>query len=104
MNNIDELVVGDLTINRKYLTVHYQARQIELTRREFDVLSYLAADPGRPVSKSELIDNVFPKISKTNTAEVYVKYIRNKLDRANPQAVIMTRRGFGYVVGVPSEA
>lgn len=103
MNDLDELVVGDLTINRKYSTVHYQSRTIELTRREFDVLGYLATNPGRPVSQAELIDKVFPKTTKANSAEVYVKYIRSKIDRANPQAVIRTRRGFGYVVGLPPE-
>lgn len=99
MNSTDELVVDDLRIDLKYMTVHYRDKLVALTRREFDVLTYLASNPGRPVSKTELIEKVFPGAVLPNTAEVYVKYIRDKFNTKNDQAVIRTRRGFGYVVG-----
>jgi DNA-binding response OmpR family regulator len=103
MNSTDDIVAGDLRISLKYLTVHYKDRVIELSRREFDILCYLASNPGRPVPQSELIEKLFPKTALLNTAEVYVRYIRLKLDAKHPQAVIRTRRGFGYVVGTAND-
>lgn len=99
MNNADDLVVGDLRISLKYSTVSYRSRLVELTRREFDILTYLASNPGRPIPQSEVIEKVFPKFVNPNTVEVYVRYVREKLDINNLYAVIRTRRGFGYVVG-----
>jgi two-component system OmpR family response regulator len=99
MNETDLIRVGDIQINTHLMTVQRnRGKPVHLSRRMYDIVVYLAKANGRPVSQMELVTNVFPKPVTPNTAEVYVKYIRDALGKD----VISTRTGFGYVLKAAS--
>ncbi|MDQ3123232.1 MAG: response regulator transcription factor [bacterium] len=80
--------------------VTFQGRPIDLTAKEFALLEYLMRRAGTVVSKNELIDHVWSDDDDVlpNTVEVYIGYLRNKIDRAFNTDVLLTRRGFGYMI------
>jgi DNA-binding response OmpR family regulator len=79
--------VADLVLNREHRKVERNGRRIDLTAREFDVLEFLLRNPGRPVSRTTLMEEVWnmPYDPSTNVVDVYVKYAPSELDmvRAN---------------------
>ena len=74
---------------------------VELTAREFELLAYLMRNRGRAVSKQELLDYVWGPdyLGDDNIVEVYVRYLRKKIDRPDSESRIRTVRGAGYMVG-----
>lgn len=92
--------VGDLTINREEHWVLRGARRIELTLREFALLEYLMKNVGKAVSRATLMQEVWntPFDSTTNIVDVYMKYLRDKIDIAGEAKLIRTVRGVGYVL------
>ena len=92
--------VADLTLDREQRTVQRNGRKIELTVREFDVLEFLMRNAGRPVSRSSLMEQVWnmPFDPSTNVVDVYVKYVRDKVDLDGEAKLIRTMRGVGYVL------
>ena len=73
--------------------------EIELTAREYDVLAFLARQPGRVVSRSELLEEIWEDYDGSpNIIDVYVGYLRKKLGRA---PLIRTVRGIGFVLEAP---
>ena len=89
--------VGDLAIDTATRTVLRAGVPVELSPREFALLTALVRRRGRPVSKSELLERVFEADPDTsaNVVEVYVGYLRRKLGRE----AVVTVRGGGYRVG-----
>jgi DNA-binding response OmpR family regulator len=75
-------------------------RAVELTLRECELLEYLMRRPGRVVSRDELARRVWNDrgAEQTNVIDVYINYVRKKLDRLGSQALIGTVRGVGYVL------
>lgn len=73
-------------------------KNIQLTSKEFALLEYLLRNQGRPISKEVIISHVWDYDADIlpNTVEVYVKYLRNKVDTPFATALIHTVRGFGY--------
>ncbi|MBI1351291.1 MAG: response regulator [Actinomycetales bacterium] len=101
------LTVGDLELDPVTHRVTRAGRSIELTPREFTLLEYLMRNPGRVLSKSELLDHVWDPTFEgpLNVVEVYVGYLRKKVDAPFDVQSIATVRGFGYrldAVGDPS--
>ena len=92
--------VADLVLDREQRTVERNGRKIELTVREFDVLEFLMRNAGRPVSRSILMEQVWnmPFDPSTNVVDVYVKYVRDKVDLDGEAKLIRTMRGVGYVL------
>ncbi len=90
---------GDLQVDRMTRTVTNAGQEIELTGKEFALLDYLLQNKGRPVSRPELLSNVW-KMSPdagTNVVDVYVNYLRRKLQTSESSGdVIETVRGAGY--------
>ncbi len=84
------------TVHRK---VSCGAREIELTLRECELLQHLMRRPGQVVSRDELARQVWgdPRASITNVIDVYINYLRKKLERLGVQGVIGTVRGVGYL-------
>jgi two-component system, OmpR family, response regulator len=78
--------------------------EVELTAREFSVLSYLMHHPGQIVTKSELLQHIWdnPEDTDSNVVEVYIGYLRRKLDGGRPRSIIQTLRGVGYRMDVES--
>jgi two-component system copper resistance phosphate regulon response regulator CusR len=90
----------DLEVNLDAKTVHRSEIKIDLTVREFNLLVYLIRNQGRVVSKAEIAERVWDMNfdSGTNVIEVYVNYLRKKVDREFPVKLIHTQFGMGYVL------
>jgi len=89
------MAIGELRIDAGTRVVTRAGAEIELTAREYDVLEFLARHPGRVVSRSELLDEIWSDYEGSpNIIDVYVGYLRKKLGRA----LIRTVRGSGFVL------
>jgi DNA-binding response OmpR family regulator len=94
------LTVGDLSLDPAARTCQRGEQRVELTPREFSLLEYLMRHQGRAVSKVELLDHVWDLGFRgdPNVVEVYVRYLRRKLDVPYGRHSIQTVRGTGYRV------
>lgn len=90
--------IGDLTLYRDERRVERNGRRIELTPREFAILEVLMRNPGKPVSRATLLEEVWSTSTEgaTNIVDVYVKYVRDKIDLPGEASLTHTVRGFGY--------
>ncbi len=81
-------------------TVTVNGQEVELTKREFDLLHYLLKNKGIVVTRESLMENVwdFDFDGGTNTVDVYIRFLRGKLDEAFDIKLIHTVRGVGYVI------
>jgi DNA-binding response OmpR family regulator len=97
------LNIGDLRIEMASRRVWRADEEIELTLREYSILEYLAIRGGETVSRSDIWEHVYEFSSEadSNVVDVYITYLRKKIERANKPALLHTRRGFGYMLGVP---
>jgi DNA-binding response OmpR family regulator len=96
------LKVGDLTLDPADFVVKRAGTEIALSKREFALLEYLMRNPGRILSKQKIIGHVwdFDADILPNTVEVYMGYLRNKIDKPfKGRNLIKTIRGFGYKLG-----
>ncbi len=100
------LVVGDLSLNRVERKVERAGRAIELTSKEFALLEYLMRNSGRRVTRSMIIEHVWNLSfdTTTNVVDVYINYIRKKVDEGFGSRLIHTIRGVGYELSCHSEA
>lgn len=94
------LQLADLVVNMSTKLVRRGDVPIELTAREFTLLAYLLQNQGRVVSRADLTEHVWGLHidSGTNVVEVYINYLRRKIDRDFVPKLIHTRSGFGYVL------
>src|SRR5262245_29851103 len=94
------LRVGDLTLDESRREVHRAGRALALTAREFDLLSYLMRNAGRVLSKAQIVDHVwgYDAEATSNVVEIYVHYLRDKIDRGFPRPLLRTIRGVGYAI------
>lgn len=92
--------VDDLCINPKTKVVVRDGKEIPLTSKEFSLLSLLARNRGKVISKQEILEKVWDLTfdTGTNTIEVYISFLRNKIDKPFPQKLIYTKSGFGYFI------
>ncbi len=95
-----KIVVGDLIIDNKTKSVFRQDIEIPLTAKEFSLLKLLAINRGKVVSKQEILEKVWDMSfdTGTNTIEVYISFIRNKIDKPFEEKLIQTKSGFGYFI------
>lgn len=94
------IVVGDMIVNTHNKTVFRSGKKIELTPKEFKLLEYLAQKKGQVANKSEIVENVW-EINfdpGTNVVEVYINYLRNKIDKGFSKKLIHNRSGIGYYI------
>jgi len=98
-----EIVVGDLVLDPRRRTLRRGETPIELTRREFALLEYLMRNRGTPRTKQEILDHVWGvgEARDVNIVEVYVGYLRRKLDAPFDRSMVRTVRGQGYVLEAP---
>jgi two-component system, OmpR family, copper resistance phosphate regulon response regulator CusR len=94
------LRAGDLEMNLDNKEVHRAGRPIRLTAKEFQLLEYLMRNKNRVVSRADLAINVWDVDFNTNTnvIDVYISYVRNKVDRDFEQKLIQTHIGMGYIL------
>lgn len=93
---------ADLEVSLDAKTVHRSGNKINLTAREFNLLVYLIRNQGRVISKVEIAEQVWDIgfDTGTNIIEVYVNYLRKKIDKDYPVKLIHTQFGMGYVLKV----
>ncbi|TCJ12170.1 response regulator transcription factor [Flaviaesturariibacter flavus] len=90
--------VADLQINTTEMKVFRAGREIALTPKEYKLLELLGKQKGRTVSKQTIAEQVWDLNFETgtNTIEVYISFLRNKIDKGHELPLIHTRPGFGY--------
>lgn len=96
------LKAGDLTLDTANYSVKRGDNEISLTTKEFGLLEYLLRNKGRIMTKDAIIAHVWDYDADIlpNTVEVYIKYLRNKVDKPFRSNLIKTVRGFGYKLSV----
>jgi two-component system OmpR family response regulator len=95
------LKVADLEIDRVTHTVQRGGHPIDLSPKEFALLEFLMRHEGQAVTRAAIVEQVW-KInfgSMTNVVDVYINYLRRKVDSGYDQTLIRTIRGVGYQIG-----
>ena len=94
------LSAGPLTLDPQSRTATVSGTALELTRREFDLLCYLLENKGKVVTREVLLDHVwgFDFVGETNAVDVYIRFLRSKIDERFGVKLIHTVRGVGYVI------
>jgi len=94
------LAVGPLTLDPESRRVTCRGREISLTVREFELLRFLMANAERVVSRQRLLNNVWDYTFDpgTKVVDVYIRYLRKKLEDDGPPFLIQTVRGVGYKI------
>lgn len=96
----NQLTFADLVINLDSKEVTRAGNAISLTAKEFMLLLFLIKNKGRVISKADIAENVWDVNfdTGTNVVEVYVNYLRNKIDKNYPTKLIHTKIGMGYIL------
>ena len=97
------LSIEDLSLNTITYEVKRGGKEIKLSKQEFALLEYLLRHKNKILTKEQIINNLWDYDADVlpNTVEVYIGYLRNKIDRPFPKSprLIQTFRGFGYKIG-----
>ena len=97
----DEILkVGDLTLNSKTMEVSRGGKHIQLTPQEFKLLQYLMSNKGRILTREMILSRIWLYSSdvETRVVDVYMGYLRKKIDQGTTQKLLHSVRGFGYVL------
>lgn len=96
----EPLYLADLKVNEQTRVVTREDHDIELTPREFDLLLYLLKNKQLVLNREQIIENVwgYDYYGDTNVVDVYIRYIRKKIDLPGMEPLIHTVRGVGYVL------
>jgi DNA-binding response OmpR family regulator len=99
----DVLKVADLTIELRTRKVYRKEIAVELTPREFDLLVYLAEHKNEEKTREQILSDVwgYDFVGETNLVDVYIRYLRQKIDRGFRTKLIHTIRGVGYMLKEP---
>jgi len=97
---VPELKVGDLALDLVRHEARRGARAIELTAKEFALLEYLMRHPGQVLTRTQITDHVwrYDLEALSNVVDIYIHYLRDKIDRGFPRPLIKTVRGVGYKI------
>ena len=101
--NATQVHVGDLVIDELERTVYRGEQQIALTAREYTLLSYLARNANRVLTRDQLMLHVWPDGTEaaSNVLDTYIHHLRDKLELPGSPQLIQTLRGVGYVLRTP---
>lgn len=96
----ERVEIADLVVDIPGRRVYRGDTEIELTAQEFDLLRYLASHAGRVLSRTQILEAVWDVTHdpRTNVVDVYISYLRSKIDEDFEPALIHTVRGVGYVL------
>lgn len=99
-NESATLNVGDLELDLRSREARRGSRRIELTAREFALLETLMRHPGQVMTRSQLLDAVwsYDAVTESNVVDIYIHYLRNKIDKGFDQKLLRTVRGMGYAI------
>lgn len=97
-NNV--LTIADLVIDKDKYEVKRAGQEVELTKKEFDLLVYLAENKGIVLTREDILSNIwgYDYLGETNIVDVYIRYLRSKIDDPYAKKLIKTVRGVGYVM------
>ena len=97
---LTELVYADLRIDRQTKTVYRQEREIKLSPKEYNLLLYMAENPERLLTRVEIADKVWNTHfdTGTNFIDVYINYLRKKIDKDFDTKLIHTKAGMGFIL------
>jgi DNA-binding response OmpR family regulator len=101
-----KMAFGDLNVDLRSRRVKRGEKHIELSSREFALLEYFMRHPGQVLSRQQILSAVWDYSFDpgSNVVDVYVRYLRSKLDRSGEPSVIQTVRGSGYRFEPPADA
>ncbi len=96
----EQLRFGELVLDLTTRQVIRQEQIIDLTMKEFELLKYLMSNPQQVMTREEIIENVwgYDYRGESNVIEVYIRYLRLKIESQNHKRLIQTVRGIGYVL------
>ena len=100
-NSLGEVLkVGELSLDRGKFEAKRGERKIDLSKKEFGLLEYLMRNVGKVMSKEQIINQVWSYEADVlpNTVEVYMGYLRKKIDKKEEKPLLKTKRGFGYKI------
>jgi len=97
---IGEFKIGHLYINTDAHVVKASGIEVELTAREYDLLLFLVQNKNHAVSREKILNDVwgFDYLGETNVVDVYISYLRAKIDQPYDQKLIKTVRSVGYII------
>lgn len=92
--------IDDLTIDINTRTVKRGGQEIKLSSREYKILVYLALNKGRVLSRDQIAENIYDPDHdhESNIVDVYINFLRNKIDKDHDHKLILTVRGEGYTI------
>jgi two-component system, OmpR family, response regulator len=95
-----KLAASDLTIDSESKEVTRNGKKINLTPQEYKLLEYLVANKGRVLSRDMLLNKIWPNSLdvETRVVDVYISYLRKKVDKSHKKKLIRCVRGFGYTI------
>ncbi|MGH4137419.1 response regulator transcription factor [Clostridium sp.] len=99
-NNRDEIKVKDIILDNKAHNVKRRGMEIELTKKEYDLLEMLLINKDVVLTRAQLIEKIwgYDYIGDTNVVDVFIRYLRSKIDDGFEDKLITTIRGVGYVI------
>ena len=91
---------GDLRVDTAKYEASYQGNKLAFTKKEFDLVAYLLAHKNEAISRERILSEVwdYEYMGETNVVDVYVRYVRQKLDDVYGKKIINTVRGVGYII------
>ena len=94
----ESIIVGDIVLNKKQKKVFRDRQEVNLTYREYEILLMLMDHKGDVVSKKKMLEEIWKTSfdGNTNTIEVYINFLRNKIDKPFNKKTIKTKVGYGY--------
>ena len=97
----DQLQTADLVLDLRRRRAERAGKTVELSPKEFALLEFLLRNEGRVVTRSQILDHVwgYDFSPDSNLVDVYVTYLRRKVDRGHKRSLIRTVRGAGYALG-----
>jgi DNA-binding response OmpR family regulator len=100
-DTVNRLIVGDLELDLDKKVAHRGSLYIDLTAKEFSLLEYFMRNNGRVLSRNDIAEKVWDVSFDfgTNIVDVYVNFLRKKIDKGFDNKLIHTKVGFGYVFG-----
>lgn len=102
-NNRQQLRFSDLVLDLGSRRVFRNSRSIELTMKEFELLKYMMENPREVLTREQILENVwgYDFLGESNVIEVYIRYLRLKIEEEGEKRLIQTVRGVGYVLREP---
>lgn len=99
-SNLDILQIGDVVLNISSHSAYYGDEEISLTKKEYELLEYLMRNKNIALSREQLLNNVwdYEYFGDTNVVDVYIRYLRQKIDDKYNIHLISTVRGVGYII------